>query len=483
MFVQDVSLRLVAAWLFALGDRNAEALQIARVVIDDSRTSATQLMVAMRVAGGAAMYADQLGSIPALVAKWPPIPDPIGEPLYAVSPLNARAFVALHCGATAEVRELAARILGYGTTGSLRLAAAFAQAMVGLSHLVDGDPIEAEAALRPALARAEKEEGRRSVVAGLFAAVLAAAVLERDDPAAAQALLANRLDVIEALAPDAILAAYRTLTYAALSQGDERRAQNTLAGLDALAERRQLPRLRMHALAEQIRIHAQSDHRETVERLIRELDQLVEVFRQEAFSPFLPQYRLVCAIAKAHAALAIGDLERAEQQLCDADALSTQLHRRRDSLTVKVLRAVVARQRNDSNALPLLAEALSLARIGGIVRLLADTHPLAENMAAELPNTFAGTQILRHGDPVLGPSTAGDASSRPAVLRHGLLTAKESEVLNLLDKGMSNKLIARGLDISNETVKWHLKNVFLKLSAGTRKHAVDRARLLGLVGT
>ena len=33
------------------------------------------------------------------------------------------------------------------------------------------------------------------------------------------------------------------------------------------------------------------------------------------------------------------------------------------------------------------------------------------------------------------------------------------------------------------TVKWHVKNLFLKLSAGTRKHAVDRARLLGLVGT
>lgn len=52
----------------------------------------------------------------------------------------------------------------------------------------------------------------------------------------------------------------------------------------------------------------------------------------------------------------------------------------------------------------------------------------------------------------------------------------------LLDEGMSNKLIARALEISDETVKWHLKNLFTKLSAGNRKHAVDRARLLGLVG-
>ncbi|HTD28117.1 MAG TPA: helix-turn-helix transcriptional regulator, partial [Xanthomonadaceae bacterium] len=66
--------------------------------------------------------------------------------------------------------------------------------------------------------------------------------------------------------------------------------------------------------------------------------------------------------------------------------------------------------------------------------------------------------------------------------RCGPLTPKEAEVLGLLNNGMSNKLIARAMDISDETVKWHLKNLFLKLSAGTRKHAVDRARLHGLIG-
>jgi LuxR family maltose regulon positive regulatory protein len=62
-----------------------------------------------------------------------------------------------------------------------------------------------------------------------------------------------------------------------------------------------------------------------------------------------------------------------------------------------------------------------------------------------------------------------------------MLTPKEAEVLALLDGGMSNKLIARAMSVSDETVKWHLKNLFSKLSAGTRKHAVDRARLLGLL--
>ena len=70
---------------------------------------------------------------------------------------------------------------------------------------------------------------------------------------------------------------------------------------------------------------------------------------------------------------------------------------------------------------------------------------------------------------------------RPAVPLTGMLTPKEAEVLALLDSGMSNKLIARAMGVSDETVKWHLKNLFSKLSAGTRKHAVDRARLLGVL--
>jgi len=61
-----------------------------------------------------------------------------------------------------------------------------------------------------------------------------------------------------------------------------------------------------------------------------------------------------------------------------------------------------------------------------------------------------------------------------------MLTPKEAEILRLLDVGLSNKQIAKTMDIGDETVKWHLKNLFSKLDAGSRRHAVDRARLMGL---
>jgi LuxR family maltose regulon positive regulatory protein len=37
------------------------------------------------------------------------------------------------------------------------------------------------------------------------------------------------------------------------------------------------------------------------------------------------------------------------------------------------------------------------------------------------------------------------------------------------------------MEVGEEPVKWHLKNLFGKLSAGNRKHVVRRAHLLGLL--
>jgi LuxR family maltose regulon positive regulatory protein len=63
----------------------------------------------------------------------------------------------------------------------------------------------------------------------------------------------------------------------------------------------------------------------------------------------------------------------------------------------------------------------------------------------------------------------------------GLLTGKEREVLTLLSRNLSNKEIAAAMNVGDQTVKWHVKNVFNKLNAASRKHAVARARMLGLV--
>ena len=55
------------------------------------------------------------------------------------------------------------------------------------------------------------------------------------------------------------------------------------------------------------------------------------------------------------------------------------------------------------------------------------------------------------------------------------LSPRERGVLLLICRGLSNKGIARELQIAPETVKSHAKQILLKLSARTRAEAVARA--------
>jgi DNA-binding CsgD family transcriptional regulator len=58
---------------------------------------------------------------------------------------------------------------------------------------------------------------------------------------------------------------------------------------------------------------------------------------------------------------------------------------------------------------------------------------------------------------------------------HALLTPRELEVLATLAEGMTNKAIARRLNISLHTVKYHVESLFRKLGARTRTEAVAKA--------
>jgi two-component system, NarL family, nitrate/nitrite response regulator NarL len=51
------------------------------------------------------------------------------------------------------------------------------------------------------------------------------------------------------------------------------------------------------------------------------------------------------------------------------------------------------------------------------------------------------------------------------------LTAREREILDYLAQGLSNKAIARALDISHDTVKLHVRHILAKLNLTSRVEA------------
>jgi DNA-binding NarL/FixJ family response regulator len=61
------------------------------------------------------------------------------------------------------------------------------------------------------------------------------------------------------------------------------------------------------------------------------------------------------------------------------------------------------------------------------------------------------------------------------------LTQREIELLQLVAKGMSNKAIAQTLSISENTVKYHMRNILQKLGVQNRTEAVTQAIRAGLL--
>ena len=61
------------------------------------------------------------------------------------------------------------------------------------------------------------------------------------------------------------------------------------------------------------------------------------------------------------------------------------------------------------------------------------------------------------------------------------LSAREVSVLQLVAVGKANKEIARALSLSEETIKAHLKNIFVKLDVTDRTHAVTVAAKRGII--
>lgn len=61
------------------------------------------------------------------------------------------------------------------------------------------------------------------------------------------------------------------------------------------------------------------------------------------------------------------------------------------------------------------------------------------------------------------------------------LTPREIEILQMLTPGLSNKAIAKQLNISDHTVKFHVSSIFQKLNVSTRTEAVAVGVRLGLI--
>jgi LuxR family maltose regulon positive regulatory protein len=146
---------------------------------------------------------------------------------------------------------------------------------------------------------------------------------------------------------------------------------------------------------------------------------------------------------------------------------------------IRVCQALAAGTTDE--ALTFLTDALKMGEPEGYIRTFVDEGKLlrpllARAVAEEISASYASRLIG-----IIDTEEATLAARAPVGPPPGVLSERELEVLRLIAAGLSNGQIAGRLVISLGTAKTHVHNIFEKVGAGDRLHAVNRARELKLL--
>jgi LuxR family maltose regulon positive regulatory protein len=153
-------------------------------------------------------------------------------------------------------------------------------------------------------------------------------------------------------------------------------------------------------------------------------------------------------------------------------------------IDILAARALVLDQSGDRKAaLSDILEALSMAAPEKICRPFERRRELATLLRAVIKASreeYVDILVLNFTSELLGSLTSAVVSEGGAGLSVQF-SPREHEVFEELAHGRTNKEIARALDMTEHTVKFHLKNIFSKLDVDRRTQALARARSLRLI--
>ena len=404
---------------------------------------------------------------------------------------NLLSWLNIHLGDFQQARAVLQDQVPSREDGSALLDSPFGafmgQALRGFAHLHEGDMKCAEPVLRDALAEAERALGPYCEPACNAAAFLSAALYETNDFAGLHHLLEPRFDAIERVGlPDAVITAAVVRSRLRRLEGNPMEALDVLERLEDLAQRRGVDRALGFALIECVRTYLHMGDDGAARRALHALQALA---RRHTGNESPTSVRIVGLSAFATAQLLAAEHDdrgalAALESLCSNDDPAML---RRDRTSAHGLRAVLwARVGQREQAMKLLTHVLQDGQRLGLVRSLID---LGDAFMALAQQWVGETNDV---DPMLAfyveHLQAQAGMHRPEMPKPMLplkepLSDREHEILRALANSMSNKRIANALGVSPETVKWHLKSVYVKLGVCGRDDAVARARDLGLVGS
>lgn len=368
------------------------------------------------------------------------------------------------------------------------LGAIYASVLKGVGYNISGD-LDAARSTFLAISKLAAENFQSDFP--MPHAFLAEIDYERNDLEAAEKQIGlaegthNRSSAI-----DAVIAFFLTKARLVRAKYGPTEALEVLARAEIVGKQEGHRRLLVHALAERIVCLASLGRRDDAAAIVGELDQITQADKEISHRTW-PRLRSQHVRAKALVLSLEGDIEEARSLLApflvEAEAAG------RVGALIKFLlsdaRALALANRED-RAIRQLAKAISRAAPGRYLRVFLDQLWGAEDLVRETIRRIDQGRIRG-----ISPVPQGYLSELAALFDLELnagseaemsapiepLTAREKTLLLALKAGKTNKQIAYETGITQNTVAWHLKNLFAKLSVNNRTAAANAAQFLDLV--
>lgn len=186
-----------------------------------------------------------------------------------------------------------------------------------------------------------------------------------------------------------------------------------------------------------------------------------------------------------------GKIEEATALIERLITIASEAGRQSDTIRLLVHKSwLLYLQEKVVQSMDVLEEALALAHPEGYIRTFVDEGaPLGKLLDQYIhlrQNQYRSPSKkvpLAYVKRLLRLSCSVEGGKGDPLMKWGILpalTAKEHDVLRLMDKGLSNKEMAIQLNVSLATVKTHINNIYSKLQTKNRLQALERARTLEL---
>jgi LuxR family maltose regulon positive regulatory protein len=338
---------------------------------------------------------------------------------------------------------------------------------------------------REGLRVAEQNVGPGSIAAALPASLIARIEYEQGQLDEAEARIIDRVSLIsDATMLDCVWSAYFVISRVAAARMNFERARTLLERAENLGIARDWGRLSAGVIAEQARLYVNDGRLDEAAACVDRLACLAGKFpapRPCAWSEIGWYHKL----ARAHL---LGQQARPDEAISILQQLQREaeaMQHRQFLICVAIrLSAVQLRAGNVAEAMARFRRVLAACAAAGLYQTVLDEGPLISSLLQTTrengsfkPDLIPYVSRLEAGLQRAGKDRLTPNSGTP------VLSRRETGILKLIAQGLSNKEIARTLDIGPETVKSHLKSVFTKLGVERRAQAVSRAQTLGLVTT